>query len=90
MLQPELAEIIATKHNVSKKLAKDIIVSIFDEIKDKVRQGEEYHQWGFGKFVLSERVARMIHNVSSNRLEALPKKKSLKFLPSSEFNKSLN
>ena len=90
MLKQHLAEIIAKRHSISKKLSNEIIASIFDVIKGEISVGKEYHHWGFGKFILSKRAERMIHNVTTGELNKLEERKNIKFIPSREFNRSLN
>lgn len=90
MLKNKLITSIAKKHKISKALVNDIIVSFIEGIKQEVQEGREYHHWGFGKFVQGHRKSRKIHDVASREIKILPAKKTLKFVPSRELNKTLN
>ena len=54
----DLAEMVATKVNCTKKDANDVVTAIFDEITATIKKGDIADISGFGKFVLKERKAR--------------------------------
>jgi nucleoid DNA-binding protein len=90
MNKDSLINIIAQKQCIKKAETKKIVEAVFEEIQRVISSGEEYHHWGFGKFVLATRKSRKIHNVADGTLKMLPEKKNIKFVPSREFNKFLN
>lgn len=55
----DLAEMVATKVNCTKKDANDVVTAIFDEITATIKKGDVADISGFGKFVLKERKARV-------------------------------
>lgn len=54
----DLAELVASKVDCTKKDANDIVNSIFDTITETIKKGDVADISGFGKFVLKERKAR--------------------------------
>lgn len=54
----DLAELVSSKVNCTKKDANELINSIFDLITVTIKKGDVVDVSGFGKFVLKERKAR--------------------------------
>ena len=54
----DLAELVASKVNCTKKDANDVVNAIFDEITETIKKGDVADITGFGKFVLKDRKAR--------------------------------
>ena len=54
----DLAELVSSKVNCTKKDANELINSIFDLITATIKKGDVVDVSGFGKFVLKERKAR--------------------------------
>lgn len=54
----DLAELVASKVDCTKKDANDVVNAIFDEITATIKKGDVADISGFGKFVLKERKAR--------------------------------
>ena len=54
----DLAELVASKVECTKKDANDVVNAIFDEIIATIKKGDQVDISGFGKFVLKERKAR--------------------------------
>lgn len=54
----DLAELVASKVDCTKKDANDIVNAIFDTITETIKKGDVADISGFGKFVLKERKAR--------------------------------
>ena len=53
----DLAELVASKVNCTKKDANEVVNAIFDEITATIKKGDVADISGFGKFVLKERKA---------------------------------
>jgi len=54
----DLAELVASKVECTKKEANEVVNAIFDEITAVIKKGDVADISGFGKFVLKERKAR--------------------------------
>lgn len=54
----DLAELVASKVDCTKKDANEVVNAIFDTITETIKKGEVADISGFGKFVLKERKAR--------------------------------
>lgn len=54
----DLAELVASKVECTKKDANEVVNAIFDEITNTIKKGDVADISGFGKFVLKERKAR--------------------------------
>lgn len=61
----DLAELVASKVNCTKKDANEVVNAIFDEITATIKKGDVADISGFGKFVLKERKARTGINPST-------------------------
>ena len=61
----DLAELVATKVECTKKDANEVVNAIFDEITATIKKGDVVDVSGFGKFVLKERKARTGINPST-------------------------
>ena len=54
----DLAELVASKVECTKKDANEVVNAIFDEIVKTIKKGDVADISGFGKFVLKQRKAR--------------------------------
>lgn len=54
----DLAELVASKVDCTKKEANEVVNAIFDEITSTMKKGDVVDITGFGKFVLKQRKAR--------------------------------
>ena len=61
----DLAELVASKVDCTKKDANEVVNAIFDEITATIKKGDVADISGFGKFVLKERKARTGINPST-------------------------
>ena len=61
----DLAELVASKVDCTKKDATEVVNAIFDEITNTIKKGDVADISGFGKFVLKERKARTGINPST-------------------------
>ena len=54
----DLAELVASKVDCTKKDANEVVNAIFNEITNTIKKGDVADISGFGKFVLKDRKAR--------------------------------
>ena len=54
-----LAEVVAEKHNLTKKEASEIVELLFDSVKAELQKGGKVDIAGFGKFEVKQRNARV-------------------------------
>ena len=68
-----LSEVIASKHNLTKKQAAEIVDDIFDTISDTLRNGDKVEIASFGKFEVRERSGRIgINPQTQEKIEIAP------------------
>lgn len=74
-----LAEIIADKHDLTKKESGEIIDTVLDSIVECLKDGGKVDFNGFGKFEVVERAARTGINPSTKEKIEIPASKAPKF-----------
>lgn len=65
--------------NGTKKLAGEIIDTIFDKIADGLKGGQEIAVAGFGTFKIKDRKARQARNPRTGAMVSVPATKAVKF-----------
>jgi len=80
-----LAEILATKMNLTKKDSQEIIDIIFDEIKETLKDDGKVDIAGFGKFEVKHRPERKGINPSTMEPVTIAAKNTPKFKPAKAF-----
>jgi DNA-binding protein HU-beta len=75
----ELVDAIAKANDLSKAKAKEVIDSIFAEIVEAARRGDNVVINGFGRFAIKERSAREGRNPATGAPLEIPASKSLGF-----------
>jgi DNA-binding protein HU-beta len=65
--------------NGTKKLAGEIVDTIFDKIADALRGGQEVAVAGFGTFRVKDRKARQARNPRTGAMVSVPASKAVKF-----------
>ncbi len=86
----ELAERIAEAHGLSKSQAKAIIDSVFGEITDAVKKGEEVILSGFGKFKVRDMPEREGRNPATGAVIKIAAMKKPVFLPAKALKDAAN
>ncbi len=76
-----LAELLAEKEGLTKKVALEIIDVMFDEFTKTLQNGGKVDIPGFGKFVVSESKARTSKNPMTGEPIEVPASKKPKFRP---------
>lgn len=85
----DLAEKVAAECEVSKKDAAACVQLIFDEIASTLQADGVVDIYGFGKFSLSERAARMGLNPATGEKIEIPASKAVKFKASKALKDSV-
>ena len=85
MTKEELVKKVAEENKISVKLAKQVIDSTFDKIKETVKSGDSFRQSGFGTFLKTIRAARNGVNPATSESIRIPEKTVAKFKASSNF-----
>ncbi len=62
MNKNDLVDSLVEEHQLTKAFARDMVDSVFRTIAEAAQQGEEVSIFGFGKFRVAERGARMGRN----------------------------
>ena len=75
----ELVDAIAEANDLSKAKAKEVINSIFAEIVEAAKRGDDVVINGFGRFAVKERSAREGRNPATGAPLKIPASKSLAF-----------
>ena len=80
-----IAEIIAEKHDLTKKEAAEIVELVFNTITDTLKEGGKVEITGFGKFEVKTRASRIGINPQTKESIEIPSSK----LPGFKASKSL-
>ncbi len=70
-----LSEVVADKHNLTKKEAAEIVDLVFDTIADTLKDGGRVDITGFGKFEVKTRAARTGINPQTKESIEIPETK---------------
>lgn len=79
MTKQELAEVLASKLDLSKAKAEECINIMIDEITNTLAKGGEITFTGFGKFCVSKRKARQGRNPKTGEVVNIAAKNAPKF-----------
>jgi DNA-binding protein HU-beta len=70
-----IAEVVAEKHDLTKKEASEIVDLVFDTISDALKNGGRADITGFGKFEVKTRAARTGINPQTKESIQIPESK---------------
>ena len=90
MNNTELADKIATAHDLSKADAKKLVDGVFAAIADAAAAGDEVSLNGFGKFKVKASAAREGRNPSTGATIQIAASKKLGFTPAKAVKDKLN
>jgi DNA-binding protein HU-beta len=90
MNRKELAEKIATEHDLSQAAAERVLRTVVETIVTTVRKGGEVGIVGFGTFKQVKRAARKGVNLSTGKAMKIPAKKIPKFVPGAPFKAAVS
>ena len=86
----ELAEHIASGHEMNKSQAKQVVEAVFAAIVQAASKGEEISLPGFGKFKVAEREARQGRNPATGETIQIAASKKLGFTPAKQVKDAMN
>lgn len=85
MNRAELVEILATKNDLSKRAANDVLDTLIETIQTAVKKGNPVQLIGFGTFKSAKRAARTGKNPSTGAALKIPASTVPKFVPGAKF-----
>ena len=86
----ELAEQIATSHDLDKKQARSLVEGVFKAVVEAAQQGDEVSIPGFGKFKVASREARQGRNPATGETIQIAASKKLNFTPAKQVKDAMN
>ena len=86
----DLAEKVATAHDLPKTKAKEVLESAFAALAEAVASGEEVSLPGFGKFKVAERAARQGRNPATGEVIQIAASRKPTFAPAKPLRDRLN
>lgn len=86
----ELAEQIATSHDLDKKQARTVVEGVFKAVVHAAQQGDEVSIPGFGKFKVASREARQGRNPATGETIQIAASKKLNFTPAKQVKDAMN
>lgn len=86
----DLAEILRKKVGMTDTMATETIVTLFEGIKESLKDGDTIDINGFGKFEISERSARKGINPATKEPIDIPASNVVKFKPSKALKDAIN
>ncbi|WP_295634622.1 HU family DNA-binding protein [Novosphingobium sp.] len=90
MNNADLAEAIATDHNLSKADARKLVDAVFSAIADAAAKGDEISLNGFGKFKVKSTPAREGRNPSTGATIQIAASKKVTFAPAKAIKDKVN
>lgn len=81
MTKAELSESVASKTDLARATAENVVNVLFDDIVRALEQGEKVAISGFGTFEVVSRKARTGRNPKTGELIEIPASKAAKFKP---------
>ena len=79
MNKNDLIEHVAKEYELTKTFAKDLVENLFEKISDTIHKGDEVSIFGFGKFMLVDRMARKGRNPQTGEAIKIAASKNVKF-----------
>ena len=86
----EMADHIASKHDMPKNTAKAIVEAVFEAVRASAVKGDEVSIPGFGKFKVAAREARTGRNPATGETIQIAASKKLAFSPAKQLKDALN
>jgi nucleoid DNA-binding protein len=90
MNKKEMIEIVAYKHDITKKDAEEIVNSVFQQLTQTLLNDNKVVISGFGTFNTKKRKERNGTNPSTSELIKIPESKTIVFKPSTVLVDRLN
>jgi len=89
LTKAELADLLFQKVGLNKREAKDMVESLFDEIRDTLARGEMVKLSGFGNFQLRDKPPRPGRNPKTGELIPIPARRVVTFHPSQKLRRTV-
>ena len=91
MTRSALIEKVAEKvEGLTLKQTEIVVETVFERIKDALKQGEKIEIRGFGNFRLKERQPRKARNPKTGESVEVPQKKAIRFKAGKALKEALN
>ena len=90
MTKSELIETIATRIDVPKKRAEDVVNAVFDSMKDALMENERIEIRGFGSFSIREYRAKRGRNPRTGAAVDVDEKRSVHFKAGKELRERVD
>jgi len=90
MNNADIADAIASSHDIAKSEAKKLVDAVFGVIADAAAKGEEISLNGFGKFKVKDQPERQGRNPSTGAAITIAASKKLGFTPAKAVKDRLN
>lgn len=78
----DMAQWLAQEIGCSKREAKEIVNSFFDELKEALMRGEDVKLTAFGTFEVKTRQGRLGRNPQTGEAVIIPERRTIRFRPS--------
>lgn len=85
MTKADLVTKMRDDYGITKKEAEVMVDYTFDALHKLLLTGEEVYIYGFGKFVINTRAAKIGRNPRTGEAVPIPERKVLKFIPTKNF-----
>jgi len=89
LTKAELAELLFQHVGLNKREAKDIVESVFVEIRDALARGEAVKLSGFGNFQVRHKPPRPGRNPKTGELVPIPARSVVTFHPSQKLRRTV-
>jgi len=90
MTKAELIDSIASKTDLPKQRAEEVVNGVFEEIIAALKKGDKVNISGFGTFLVSERKARMGRNPKTGETIQIASSRAAKFKAGKTLKESLS
>ena len=90
MNRAELVEILATKNDLSKRVANDVLDTLIEAVQAAVKKGDPVQLVGFGTFKVNHRAGRTGRNPQTGKAIEIAAKKVVKLVPAKALTDGLN
>lgn len=90
MNKQELVSELSKNLNITQKSCRQALDGFLEEVVEALEEGKNYSQTGFGSFRTELKQERVSYNPALKKKMILPRKKRIKFRPSSKLKERIN
>jgi nucleoid DNA-binding protein len=90
MTRRDMIDELSEELGIGKKICGNLLTTVQDEIVEALVRGERYSQQGFGVFSMAISQERVGRNPFTGQKMRFPKKRRMKFKPSSVLKEDIN